>query len=137
MGLPEASSTLPEIDADTCPQAGAAMRAADQRRGVYNNRLRCAAFTALFSLSSSGQGHGRGVPGIFVLRPQPAMISVTFEPPPQKAALSVWRNKLRRQCLFCTRRKLEGHRSILARSGLFGPGPRVRSDARVAASPVS
>src|ERR1039458_5660126 len=87
MGLPEASSTLPEIDADTCPQAEAAMRAADQRRGGSNNRLRCAAFTALFSLSSSGQGHGRGVPGIFVLQPQPAMISVTFEPPPQKSRL--------------------------------------------------
>jgi hypothetical protein len=31
-GLPEASSTLPEIDADTCPQAGAAVMPAQQKR---------------------------------------------------------------------------------------------------------
>jgi hypothetical protein len=39
MGLPEASTTLPEIDADTCPQAGAAMRAAKQKRRICNDRL--------------------------------------------------------------------------------------------------
>src|ERR1017187_6843480 len=63
MGLPEASSTLPEIDADTCPHAGAAMRAANQRRGVQKSRLRCAALTALFPRSPSGRALWRGRAG--------------------------------------------------------------------------